>query len=263
MPDDTANNSQQQQAAPDQAAAADAGASSAKPEGLPEGLPESFWDADAKAVKVDDLVKSYADLNKQQTDAAAALAKRPESPDKYELKIPETLELPEGMSFEFDPESDLAKMGRDLAYAKGLSQEEFLEQVVAPYVKHETERAAQDLTNSEEFYKTELSKLGENGQARIDAIGAYLAKNFTPEQAKAFEAATVTAPGVEALEKLINAANGQPVRTEGNGAAPDGVTAAKLEEMQRDPRYLTDPAFHKQVQDGYAKLYPGKQQRVM
>ena len=234
----------------------------AAPEGLPEGLPESFWDAEAKAVKVDDLVKSYADLNKFKTDQEAALSKRPESPDKYELKLPETFEMPEGMGFTFEADSELAKLGRDLAHAKGLDQEGFVNEILTPYVQHEMAKAQQAQTEAEEFYKTEKAKLGEKADDRINAVDAYLKANFTPEQAEALSGAAITAPGVEAIEKLIGIAAGPQIKTGDAGAGANAITQEKLAEMQQDPRYLSDPAFFQQVQDGYAKLYPGKQQRI-
>lgn len=255
MSDDSVTNSQDNQN-PD--AQKDAGAASA----APEGLPEAFWDADAKAVKTDDLVKSYADLNKFKSEYDASLAKRPESPEKYEIALPEDFEMPEGFGFEFQPDSDLAKLGRDLAFAKGLDQEGFVKEILTPYVQHEIAKAQKEATDAEEFYKTQKAELGEKADERLAAVDSFLKAKLTEDEYKAFDQVATTKAGVEAIEKLIALTGGPKVQTTGNGAAPDAITQEKLTEMQNDPRYLTDPAFHKQVADGYAKLYPGKQQRI-
>lgn len=257
MPDDTANTSQVENQ--NQAANANAAAS---PAGPPEGLPESYWDADAKAVKTDDLVKGFADLNKFKTEYDASLAKRPEAPEKYELSLPEGFEMPEGFGFEFQPDSELAKLARDLAFAKGLDQEGFTKEILTPYIQHEIAKAQKDATDAEEFYKTQRAELGEKADERLGAVDAFLKSKLTDEEYKAFDQVATTRAGVEAIEKIMGLANGPVVRTEGNGGAPDAITQEKLTAMQNDPRYLTDPAFHKQVSDGYAKLYPGKQQRI-
>lgn len=231
---------------------------------MPDGLSENFWDAESGQVKLDDLIASHTELSTFKQTAEEQFANRPETADAYELSLPEGFELPEGVNFEFQPDSALAKLGRDLAFAKGLSQQDFQEQILKPYIEHELGKIAQDETDAEEFAKAEVNKLGEQGQERLDAVDNWLQKSLSEDAYKALQPATTTAAGIEALEILMKGSGAPVVQTTGSPAPADKITQEKLTEMQNDPRYWQDrdPAFVKQVQDGYAKLYPGQQQRI-
>lgn len=228
---------------------------------MPEGLPESFWDAEKGALKADDLIKSYGELNSFKTEHDKRLANRLESADKYELSLPEKFEMPEGMNFEFAADSDMAKLGRELAYQMGYSQDEFLEKLVVPYVQEQMGRAQKDATEAEEFYKTEKAKLGEKADDRVKAADAYLKKNLSDDEYQAIHHLATTAAGVSAVEKLMRAANGATVKTDGSSAGGgDEITEDSLVALQKDPRYWRDrdPALHQQVRQGYEKIYGKK-----
>jgi hypothetical protein len=64
---------------------------------------------------------------------------------------------------------------------------------------------------------------------------------------------------VETLEALAERAGG-PRFAPGGSAPAAQLTEAELTKMQNDPRYYrdVDQAFVQQVQDGFAKLYPGR-----
>lgn len=231
---------------------------------MPDGLPESFWDADSGQVKLDDLLGEYDSLNQFKTEQEARLANRPESADKYELALPEGFELPEGVEFEFDADSDLAKLGRQLAYEMGYSQQDFIEKLVVPYVQEQSAKASEDATGAQEFLQEQKKALGAKADERINAVNAYLEKNLSEKQVQALQAGAFTADAIEALETIIGLKSGPQIKTDG-GQNAQRMTQDDLTKMQNDPRYWRDkdPAFVKQVQDGYAKLYPGEHQRIV
>lgn len=67
-----------------------------------------------------------------------------------------------------------------------------------------------------------------------------------------------------ALKALVKATTYLPAETmkgiEGQGGGAPALTREKLYEMKKDPRYMTDATFRKEVDDGYARLFPGKKQ---
>lgn len=226
---------------------------------MPDGLPESFWDADAGQVKINELIGSYSELSTFKTEADARFANRPESADKYEVRLPEGVTLPEGTEFKVDENSPLVKAARHLVFNSGGDQAAF-DGIVKAYI----EDALMDTANAAEIAKQEIAALGENGQARIDAVSTYAKANFPEDEANALLDSMTSAKAVSAIEKLISKAQGPGMQGQGSSAGQASITQTDLDEMQKDPRYWRDkdPEFLKKVQDGYKKLYPGNFQRV-
>lgn len=99
-------------------------------DGPPEWAPEKFWDKEKKTVKVEDLGKSYKNLeqllgrekipvvqdweNPEEVTRWAIANGRPEAPDKYEFKRPD---LPEGMTYA----DELEKSFRQRAFEAGFN----------------------------------------------------------------------------------------------------------------------------------------------
>lgn len=100
-------------------------------DGPPEYIPPKFWDAEKKLAKVEDLGKSYMNLekllssekvpvplgddDKEGWDRWYAATGRPEDPDKYEFERPA---MPDGMPYDEDAEKAL----RQWAHANGLNK---------------------------------------------------------------------------------------------------------------------------------------------
>lgn len=231
--------------------------------GIPDGLPEQYWDAESGQIKTDELVGSYKELNQFKTEYDERLSKRPESADKYELRVPEGVELPEGVEWQFDENSDLLKAARQFAYDAGYGQEKF-DDLVGQYIQEKVGQKSEALTQAEETYQAEMSALGEQGEARIEAVNAYLTANLPEEKAKALQSGITSKAALEALEDLIGNAGGTKLQSGSQGTTATSITQDQLDEMIKDPRYWRekDPAFVRQVEDGYKKLYPGPQQRI-
>jgi hypothetical protein len=79
--------------------------------GRPSHIPERFWDAETKAVKTDDVLKSYGELEKRMKDVGLP----PADPSGYEWKPPEGLDI----------DQTRAKAFADEAHAAGLSKKQY------------------------------------------------------------------------------------------------------------------------------------------
>lgn len=64
----------------------------------PEGLPDEFWDA-ASGVKTGDLWTAYQEM---KAAGEAAKADLPDTPEGYELKVSDAVQVPEGFKVEVD-----------------------------------------------------------------------------------------------------------------------------------------------------------------
>jgi len=258
-------------AAPAEPAAADPGIP-AKPAELdpagpvkPEGLEDSFWDQEKGIVKLDTLIKSHNDTrskihaNEQayrEKFMAELQAGRPGSPDKYEINKDLGIKAPEGFEIKFENGDPMLVMWRDLAFKNNLSQEQF-EEGVRTFV--------QANLSTRPDPAAELKKLGENGENRITRIDLLLHKHLPQEDINELADFVMTAKGVEILEKLFTGIGGSRVADMDTGDQGGGgqLTLGELRQMQLDPRYTgkqgqRDPGFIKQVEEGYAKLYPDK-----
>ena len=250
MSETTVNNSENEQSQNNDAAP--------KP---PEGLAANFWDTEKNEIKISDLIADHSNLSKFKTETEERFKERPESPEKYELRLPEGVELPEGLEFEFQPDSPLAQMARQIAFDSGRGQKGF-DELVAAFVQHEISKDAEDKTAIEETYKAEMQKLGERGKERTDAADAFLKANLSEDEYDAINSIATSAIGVQAIEKLMSLSKDKaPQVPDGNTGAPK-LTLAELKSMQADPKYWReqDPAFIKQVSEGFKQLYPGQQQ---
>lgn len=206
----------------------------------PEWLPEKFKTPE-------DLVTSYSSLEsklgKGQEELREtimgeieqeAFANRPESSGDYVL--------PEGADeLADDPNVD---WWANFAWENGFSQEEF-EEGLARMMPEQPDLDA------------ESAKLGDNAEARIEAVALWTKKNVPSELEGEIMRLGETAGGIELLEHFMNAMSDTSVS--GEVTSPTVLDKSELESMMKDPRYWDntrrDPAFVKQVDEGFAKLY--------
>jgi hypothetical protein len=151
-----------------------------------------------------------------ETEISQALAERverqlaksglPAAPDKYEIALPEGFKPPEGMAFEFNQDDPALAQARNLAHAKGWSQQDFSE-ALGIFASTKVAELAQ--TNAAR--QDQLNKLGAAGPQRIDAIATWL--NAKVGDKAGIMIATLknypVASTVEALEGVIRAFSSQ------------------------------------------------------
>lgn len=212
----------------------------------PEWLPEKFNTPE-------DLVNSYSSLEsklgKSEEDLrnsiieeleTAATEGVPQAAGEY--KVPEEYMVEgEELNYEF-----LEKYG-EFAHKNGFNQEEF-------------ETGLQDIINmvpSGPDIEEESKKLGENANARIEAVGLWAQKFFPQELESEILRIGQTGDGVILLETVMNALNETPISSE--AVSPSRLSQDDLNTMMKDPRYWNptqrDPAFIKEVDEGFRKLF--------
>lgn len=218
----------------------------------PEYVPEKFW-KDGK-LDTETALKSYSELEaklRTKTEDLMAQLKSearqglPESPDKYELKIEDAPVPVEELA-----QHPAMQWWRQAAFDAGIAPDKFNEGV-GQLVGILT--AGPDL-------EAEKKALGENADVRIGAVSTWARTTFTdPDEFKAVQLLGTSAAGIKVLEKLMGTR--APTAPDAPAAAP-GMTIEKLRTMQADPRYFDpgrrDPAWVKQVDEGFEALYGAK-----
>jgi hypothetical protein len=181
----------------------------------------------------------------------------PEKPENYQTVFSkEQLEaLPEHLrevQLDNDP---LVAWWRGEAHRLGLGQEGFIKGIHS-YMGIFAEQQKTHMTS-------EMSRLGENGKARVEAVTGFLDANLPKEQAAAIRRSMASADVVAALESLIKKGSSQSVTGGVNGGVTGIVgvamsTEKELRAAQQDPRYWDplkrDLAFVKQIEDGWRRL---------
>lgn len=263
----------------------DAGAVSPPPapggtsEGPPPFLPAKFWDAEAKAPKVEELANSYRDLERLigtrvsdlGIEARRKLAEAlPDSikgtwADEFKASLvqdeeflkplreqweaglpkpPEQYQAPETI----DTEHPAFGKAAEWAKARGLPQDAFEEmlgmaaELMAPYEGEVTYEAI----------KEKIPDVEARAPLVANRVRTVLQQN--PAQADALLRACTTADAFLALERLTRGE--QPIPQPGGVAPEPALTEEKLKHMVKDERYLKrDPDFVRQVTEGFKKLY--------
>ena len=224
----------------------------------PENVPEKFWNADTGEVRTDDLLKSNAHLEqfvggkkdelKEQiinelSDEAIA-----EAPEEYVVS-----EMPEGVTEEEVKESAIGQWWTDHCKENAYTQEEY-QRGINMYFDH----AINQMPNADE----EMAKLGENAEARMDAVESWLDVSYPPAQADLLiNKLGQDAEGIEFLEQLMEDKK-QSIGSQQQYEPRQQLTIEDVRAKMRDPRYFDsrhrDPAYVKEVDADFNRLYRGK-----
>ena len=212
----------------------------------PEWLPEKYKSGEdlAKAYKAleskigskeEDLRKSIID--ELQTEAYSS---RPETAGDYQL--------PEGVDPETAVDSELLNWWSEHAYENGYDQGEF-QKGIEMYM-------ASSMSDGPDL-ESERAKLGDGASDRINSASLFATKFFPKEALPAIERMCESSEGIVALEHIMEAMKDGSFN--GSSAPSAGSSENDLREMMRDDRYHhpvhRDPAFVRQVEEGFKKLY--------
>lgn len=258
----------------------------------PDWAPEAFWDAEKGALKAEDLARAHVELGARFAKGKAGFADEvrlevrqeiekearknaPEKPDGYQVAVPKeglpgdlvVLDKAPAEDFQFeggkryfvlDPKHPLLGFWREVSHKAGFSQADFDRGVMAF-----AEANAMRVPTAEEVAaqkKAFYDSLGEKGVERASMLWGGLKTVLGEEQAKALDAAITGPAQVAALEALVQKAGGPKFAAAPAAGAADQLTPEKLRAWQDDPKYWRDrdPAWVRKVEDGYARLYPGK-----
>jgi len=212
----------------------------------PEWLPEKFKTPE-------DLVSSYSHLEsklgKSDEDLRASI--KDELHQEQWQDRPATVgdyQLPESLNEEEAVDNDLLNWWAQFSYDNGYGQEKF-EAGIQKYA----EAVNAGMPNLEEEHKN----LGDNADARIEAVRLWADQFFDEAQYEAVERLGQSAAGIEALERIMSKINAPSVQ--GDVVASSHLSEDDLRGMMNDERYWKqgsrDQAFIKHVNDGFAKLY--------
>jgi hypothetical protein len=142
----------------------------ADPSGEPQAPPEA--PADGTKFKVGKFEVSEGDLAamlERQSLEDLRAATRPAAPEGYEAKLPADLKLPGGMAYTFDQNDPSLVAARNLAHAKGWSQQDFSE-ALGIFASHHAQQEAALAERS----RQEIEKIGVNGPQRADAVAKWI-----------------------------------------------------------------------------------------
>ena len=216
-------------------------------EDRPEWLPEKFKTPE-------DLVSSYSHLESKlgKSDEELRAALREELHQEQWADRPATVgdyTIPDSLDEEAAVGDDLLNWWAQFSYDHGFGQDKF-EAGIEKYVT---------ALNGGISLEEEHEKLGENADARIEAVKLWANQFFDDTQYEAVERLGETAQGIEALEKIMAAINVTPVA--GYVEASSQLSEDELRSMMMDERYwkqgARDPSFVRRVEDGFSKIYQG------
>ena len=207
----------------------------------PEYLEDKFWDPE-KGVKTEELNHSYKELQKQ-----FSMGKH-KAPKEYDLNVLEDVDV---------ENDELAQFFMDWAKENKPTQAAF-DNLVNKFKELSIAQEEADSINIEE----ETAKLGPNAQQIIEGVkkwgqGLKAKGVFSDEDFEEFKVFAATANGINTINKLRKYYGEQTIPT-----APvdvDGMPSnEELYELVADPKYKTDTAFRRKVEQQFARAFPGK-----
>lgn len=186
-------------------------------------MPEAHWDATANGINLDTLGQHYGELStfhKTQTEAQAALKARKPEDIKLQIKLPETVKVPDGMKVEIDDKDPRLPVVRELAIKHGWDQDT-IDAIATLDAQFKIEQHNAEV----ERVKAEDTKLGEKGGERKSAVSAWAKglldrKEISDGEYEELKLTATTAAGVTVLEKIIAKSNGAVPGAAGSPPAP-------------------------------------------
>jgi hypothetical protein len=216
----------------------------------PEHIPEKFWDGEKGEVRVEDLAKSYAEL--ERTRGAA-------KPDPATLKIPEAKEGDDPAKAAAAAAGlDWDVLGAKMLGEKGLEDTDFAalakvglpREIVENYVALAKESGAR---------QTELAVAHVGGEEKMNALLEWAGKSLSEAEKVEYNKMLgnrnqwkVALDTLMAKQAGAVKTAGEPTLVNGGGrpnSSPE-VGYASREEMVKDmssPQYFSDPAFRQRV----------------
>jgi len=195
----------------------------------PEWLPEAHWDTTANSIKPE-FGQHYAEVSafhQAETEKRNALAARKPEDIKFEIKLPETVKVPDGMDLRINDNDPRVPVIREMALKRGWDQDTVNELVALDAQQQIAAHAAEQTRIAEAD-----AKLGANAKGRKEAVGNWLKgmkdrNELSGEEYEAVRVYATDAETVTALEKIMAKANGSvPGHNPGNPPPPAPVRQA-------------------------------------
>lgn len=165
----------------------------------PDWMPETAWDAATNAPKIDELGKSFKELSDFKAATEAQKAALPDAAEKYEVKLPDEFQMPDGWTVNADDPA--WKAGREFAHKNGLSQEQF-SSMAALYIEQQiAAKTANDALVTQAVAARDKA-LGSNGAQRVDALNTWFKAEFGEQVGTQLGHALFTPEIVGAFEQI-------------------------------------------------------------
>lgn len=200
-------------------------------DGLPQRPPfiaEKFWDSAKGQPRLEQLAKSYVELEKKLG------SRTPVAPEKYELK------MPEGFEDGLDPADEAFFRDAGLTNEQAQKAVDYLYGTLVPALHKATAEAELGYLAAAWQMPRESPEFG----ARMKALGEWAYQNLPAPVVKHMSR---TAQGVQQLWQLMQAGDMSAAR--GAVPAPQVATRDQLVAMMNDPRYFAgDEAYIREVE---------------
>lgn len=209
----------------------------------PTGLPDKFWDERSNQVRLDALIKSYAELERKL--GSQPVRDVPAGPDQYRLVVKNDL-----LTTDADINRRLHSAGFTQEQAQlvyDLACERLMPMISELAAMFEADAQIERLTQQfggEERWRETARQIDAWGRARL------------PQ--RVFEALSTTFEGVVAMHRMMDGE--EPGLLRDAGARETGADETALKQLMRDPRYWKhqDPAIVEKVREGFRRLYQDK-----
>jgi hypothetical protein len=172
-----------------------------------------------------------ANFHKTETERVAALKARKPEDIKFEIELPDTVKVPEGVKVQIDEKDPRLPLVRELALQHGWDQGT-VNALATLDARMKIEAHNAEVTRIE----AEDKKLGDKVKERKDAVSAWAkglldSKTITQDEYEEVRMTAATAAGVTLLEKLIAKSNGSVPGT-GGGQQPQPAPEQKPMEQR-------------------------------
>jgi hypothetical protein len=159
----------------------------------------------------------------------------PPSPEAYEAKLPADLTLPGGQTYKFDDRDPSLVAARNLAHAKGWSQQDFSE-ALGIFASHIAGQEAALADRS----RAEIAKAGVNAGQRVDAVGRWITGLVGEADAAPIKATLVTDSHLRFMETIMNklTSQGGASFSQSHRVPPDTAKIPGYEGMSFEQRRL-------------------------
>lgn len=150
------------------------------------------WFMDSKYKTIAEQAKAYPEL---QSKFGAFTGK----PEEYDLKLPEDINLPEGVGIELNADDPLMKSALEFASSKNMSQEAFTE-MLSMYA----EAQGRDFVDPVAHINAQKEILGQDADKRIGDLTNWAKANFDEDTFDLFSRVSTSADSILLTEALVN-----------------------------------------------------------
>jgi hypothetical protein len=164
----------------------------------------------------------------------------PAAPESYEAKLPDGLKLPGNVEYKFDNNDPSLIAARNLAHARGWSQQDFSD-ALAIFATHTAREQAMIAERS----AAEVAKAGVNAPQRVDAVRKFITAEMGEADARQINALIVTDSMLRYHERMITKLTSQGTASfsQSHRTAPDTNGIPGYDNMSFEQRrYAQDQA---------------------